>query len=400
MKTVLLGDVISEIRNGVNCLQNKGGVGEKITRIETISEGHIDLSRVGYCDLGSLKSKYRLQRGDVLFSHINSPIHVGKTAIFNDEAELYHGVNLLLLRSEKLYSGYLQYYLTFLFRNGYWRHVCKQSVNQASVNQQDIKRVPISYPESIEEQKRIVAKLDEAFAAIDKAKANTEKNQKNVQDIFKSTLNGVFTNTSGVCQKNILQQLVTKIGSGSTPRGGKNSYQDKGISLVRSLNIHDDTFRYKNLAYLNADQAEKLRNVALQKDDVLLNITGASIARCNVVPNDILPARVNQHVMIIRPNIDVLLPGFLHYLLISKIYKDRLLSTGAGGGTTRQAITKTQIENFVITFPPVAEQKRIVGELDGLSVQTQKLQKLYQQKMDNLAELRQSILKQAFEGKL
>jgi type I restriction enzyme S subunit len=109
----------------------------------------------------------------------------------------------------------------------------------------------------------------------------------------------------------------------------------------------------------------------------------------------------NQHVSIIRPISDKLDADFLHYLLISKPYKDQLLQTGAEGGATRQAITKAQIQDFVIEYPEsMTEQKTIVGKLDGILVETQHLESLYQRKLAALDELKKSLLHHAFSGQL
>lgn len=109
----------------------------------------------------------------------------------------------------------------------------------------------------------------------------------------------------------------------------------------------------------------KLKNVTIQKGDVLLNITGASVARCCVAPEEYLPARVNQHVSIIRPIPDEVDSQYLCYLLTSKDYKDRLLHTGGKGGSTRQAITKVELQEFSIRYPAcISEQQRIVAILD------------------------------------
>lgn len=172
--------------------------------------------------------------------------------------------------------------------------------------------------------------------------------------------------------KRRLREVTTKIGSGATPLGGETAYKSEGISLIRSLNVHDEGFRAKDLAFIDDKQADALDNVVVESGDVLLNITGASVARCCVVPDDMLPARVNQHVSILRPKKDQLLPKLLHYLLISKDYKDRLLHAGEGGGSTRQALTKSQLQDFSIEYPDtLAEQRRIVGILgeafDGIA---------------------------------
>ena len=163
---------------------------------------------------------------------------------------------------------------------------------------------------------------------------------------------------------NRLGAITTKIGSGATPRGGEESYKETGTPLIRSMNVHDWGFKEAKLARIDETQAAQLSNVVVEPDDVLLNITGASVARCCVAPTEFLPARVNQHVSIIRPRKHEVSSAFLQYLLISQTYKDRLLHTGEAG-STRQAITKAQIEDFVIEYPKsLAEQQRIVGLLD------------------------------------
>ena len=162
-----------------------------------------------------------------------------------------------------------------------------------------------------------------------------------------------------------LAAVTTKIGSGATPLGGEEAYKPTGIPLIRSLNVYDDGFRKTKLARIDDQQAACLSNVVVEPNDVLLNITGASVARSCLAPSDLLPARVNQHVSIIRPVKEKVDPHFLHYLLISKTYKDRLLHTGEDGGSTRQAITKTQLQCFVIEYPEsLLEQRRIVGIVD------------------------------------
>ena len=161
-----------------------------------------------------------------------------------------------------------------------------------------------------------------------------------------------------------LGELTDKIGSGATPKGGQSAYKESGISLIRSLNVHDLEFRYKDLARIDDEQAAALSNVEVEARDVLLNITGASIARCSQVPPDVLPARVNQHVSILRPIDGVLNSRFLSYLLVSDGTKNQLLNIGDNAGATRQALTKAQLQAFEIRVPPLEEQKRIVAVLD------------------------------------
>ena len=262
-----------------------------------------------------------------------------------------------------------------------------------------LKEVSITVP-PLHEQQRIVAVLDEAFTGIATATDNAKKNLKNAHELFESHLQSIFNTKGDGWVEKKLEKLTTKIGSGATPRGGNDSYKNEGVPLIRSLNVHDRYFKVKELAFIDEAQAKKLDNVVIQKGDVLLNITGASVARCCEAPSEFIPARVNQHVSIIRPIPEVINSAFLTYLLTSKPYKERLLDTGNEAGATRQAITKAQIQNFSVSYPSIPEQQRIVAQLDTLASETKRLEAIYQQKLDNLAALKQSILQKAFAGEL
>jgi type I restriction enzyme S subunit len=164
-----------------------------------------------------------------------------------------------------------------------------------------------------------------------------------------------------------LGNVCAKIGSGATPRGGSGVYLEQGdYALIRSQNIYNDGFHHEGLVYLTQKHAEELSNVEVREGDVLLNITGDSVARsCQVAP-DVLPARVNQHVAIIRPDPAKLAPRFLRYYLVSPAMQSHMLSL-AGAGATRNALTKGMIESFELEVPPLREQQAIacvLGTLD------------------------------------
>ncbi|OAV43959.1 restriction endonuclease subunit S [Lewinella sp. 4G2] len=169
-----------------------------------------------------------------------------------------------------------------------------------------------------------------------------------------------------------LKDVTSKIGSGATPRGGKNAYKDQGLTLIRSQNVLDLDFNY-DTAYIDDEQAEKLANVAVNPEDVLLNITGDSVARVCMVPDSVLPARVNQHVAIIRVDpIEYSSSYLLYYLQSIKPY---LLSISEIGGT-RRAITKGMIEELDIPDIDLIEQRAIAKTLSLLDA---KIKLLHQQ---------------------
>ena len=164
----------------------------------------------------------------------------------------------------------------------------------------------------------------------------------------------------------VLGDVCTKIGSGATPRGGRDVYLEEGpYTLIRSQNVYNDGFHRDGLAFIGERHADELQNVRVFQGDVLLNITGDSVARvCQVAP-DVLPARVNQHVAIIRPDSVNLDAGYLRYCLVSPEMQTLLLSW-AGSGGTRNALTKGMIESLEIPLPALSEQRAIAHVLGTL----------------------------------
>lgn len=184
-------------------------------------------------------------------------------------------------------------------------------------------------------------------------------------------------------------EVCEKIGSGATPRGGKEAYSDEGISLVRSQNVLDFSFSSDGLVHINDEQAKKLKNVELHPDDVLLNITGDSVARACIMDSSFLPARVNQHVAIVRGKKELVLNSYILYYLQWK--KDYLLQL-ASAGATRNALTKGMIEQLDINLPSLTEQKRIVAVLDSIQQKISVNKKIN----DNLLAQAQTLYKQFF----
>ena len=176
-----------------------------------------------------------------------------------------------------------------------------------------------------------------------------------------------------------LGDICEKIGSGATPHGGKEAYCLEGISFVRSQNIGDFSFSANGLAHINNEQAKKLSNVELKPNDILLNITGDSVARTCIIDSEYLPARVNQHVAIIRGKKDIVLSSYLLYFLQ---WKKKYLLQLASAGATRNALTKSMIEQLEIELPTIEQQRKIAGVLDKI----QEKIKLNQKINDNLEQ--------------
>ncbi|MEO9382731.1 restriction endonuclease subunit S [Chromobacterium phragmitis] len=158
-----------------------------------------------------------------------------------------------------------------------------------------------------------------------------------------------------------LKSITQKIGSGATPKGGQAAYQERrtNFALVRSQNVFDREFSESGLAFISDSQAETLKGVKLEENDILLNITGDGVTfgRACLIPSKVLPACVNQHVSIIRLNENFAVPGYVVSYLTHPTIKRYIESFNAGG--SRRAITKAHIESFVIPLPPLEIQNKI-----------------------------------------
>lgn len=176
-----------------------------------------------------------------------------------------------------------------------------------------------------------------------------------------------------------LAELTEKIGSGATPRGGKSAYVTNGIPFFRSQNIWNDGLNLTDVAYIPVETHGKMANTHVYPDDILLNITGASLGRTTIVPSEIEEANVSQHVTIIRI-IPPVSREFIHYLLLSPYVQ--AMVWGRQVGMAREGLSKKVLELFELPLPPLEEQHRIVQKVDELMALCDRLE---QQTSDQIA---------------
>lgn len=238
-----------------------------------------------------------------------------------------------------------------------------KGVTIPSLVKSDLLQIPVSIP-PLSEQSRIVEELDQISNIIEKKCQQLGELDNLAQSIFYDMFGDPVTNEKGWEVKN-LKDITSKIGSGATPKGGNESYKEEGVSLIRSLNVYNNSFKYKDLAHIDNEQAEALNNVVIERGDVLLNITGASVARCCIVPLNVLPARVNQHVSIIRVK-DIINSSFLNYQLTSHAYQNSLIMLSKSNGATREALTKGQLELLKIILPPLSLQQLFAQKIEAI----------------------------------
>lgn len=160
-----------------------------------------------------------------------------------------------------------------------------------------------------------------------------------------------------------LGMITNKIGSGSTPRGGREVYVKEGIPFLRSQNVWNDGLRLDDVACITPDEHARMSSTAVMGNDLLLNITGASLGRCALVPAEFGEANVSQHVTIIRPT-DPQIREYLHLCILSSYTQSMIWARQVG--MAREGLSKKVLEQFEIPLPPIAEQHRIVNRVAEL----------------------------------
>lgn len=189
-------------------------------------------------------------------------------------------------------------------------------------------------------------------------------------------------------------EMVVKVGSGITPRGGSASYVDVGIPLIRSQNVHSDGLRLDNVSYITKTQHAKMSGSQLKPCDVLLNITGASIGRCYYLPSDFKEGNVNQHVCIIRLKQKILDSVFLTFCLNSESGQRQIMSLQAGGN--REGLNFQQVRAIRLPVPPLDEQKKIAEIVS--SIEKNICNKLA--KLAHMSDTKKALMQDLLTGKV
>ena len=388
------------VKLGEVCTIERGGSPRPIDDFITTDENGINWIKIGDADEsmyitktaqrikpeGMKKSRY-VKPGDFLLSNSMS---FGRPYILKIDGCIHDGWLVLRDENNVFDKKFLYYYLSAPITYKKFKSMAVGGVVN-NLNSDMVRKVRVPVP-SQEEQHQISDRLDRVSNLIFLRKQQLDKLDELVKARFVEMFGNPIENTMN-WPKKLLRDITTKIGSGATPKGGRESYPNAGVSLIRSMNVYDGQFLYKDLAHLTDEQATQLNGVTVEAEDVLVNITGASVARSCVVPKDVLPARVNQHVAIVRCNRELLNPIFTNKMFINNEFKKELLSIGESGGATRQAITKKQLEELSVVVPPLSIQNEFFTFSECVDQQKQTVQ----QSLEKL-ELMKKVLMQEYFG--
>lgn len=299
-------------------------------------------------------------------------------------------------------NQYLLYYLNQFDYQGYVNGATRLKLTQANMRKIPVITAPF------EQQQKLAKKFTALLSQVAEIKQRLEKIPALLktyrQSVLARAVNGELSakwrEENGVSLESwaisTLKNLTTKIGSGSTPKGAE--YLPEGVPFIRSLNIYTHFIKFDDLAFINDEQAQKLKNVVIEQGDLLLNITGASIGRVNIAPKEFIGGRVNQHVAIIRSKLDKIRPHFLHIFFASpKIQK---WINDENYGSTRQALTKGMLEELKIAVPSLEEQNYITQAVEKHLNFANQLEAQVNAALERVNLMTQAILAKGFRGEL
>lgn len=384
---------------GEVCIVERGSSPRPIKNFITDDGSGVNWIKIGDCsgkyvtstaqkitEEGAKKSRH-VKEGDFVISNSMS---YGKPYILKIDGYIHDGWFVLRLNKNLVNADYFYYLLSSNYVKEQYDALATGAIVQ-NISSDLIKRVQFNLP-PLSEQERIVAKLDEAFEAIDKVKANAEQNLNNTKELFNNTLDSKIR----TLYKNSSTQKLSEVcdvrdGTHDSPK-----YLDKrGHPFVTSKNLKNDKIDMEKITYISDSDFEKINERSkVDIGDVLFAMIG-TIGNPVVITEE--PDFAIKNVALFK-NINKLEPQYLKFLLKSPsvLLKMQL----EANGTTQKFVSLKYLRNFMVPVPSLSEQQKIVEKLDALQEQTKQLEQIYTQKIKKCDELKQSILQKAFRGEL
>jgi len=344
--------------------------------------------------------------GDVLLAKITPCFENGKLGIASG---LTNGVGFgsseyIVMRPSACLTADFLYY--FLLQDSFREAGAKNMTGTAGQ-----KRVTKTYVESsgiptppLKEQERIVAILDEAFEAIATAKANTEKNLQNASALFDSSLGGIAPQAEQASWARTTVADIAGKHKGAMRTGPFGSqllhgeFVDEGIAVLGIDNVVANEFRWGKSRFVTPEKYRQLERYRAHPGDVLISIMG-TCGRCAVVPEDIPTAINTKHLCCITLDRKRCLPGYLHaYFLHHPVAHDFLAKRAKG--SIMEGLNMGIIQELPVLLPSITRQRELIAALATLKVEIQHFESVQQSKLAALEALKQSLLHQAFTGKL
>lgn len=387
-----------------------------VSRIETISSGTIDYSRVGFIEKKDAIERFRLKKNDIILSHINSLKMVGNHALYNGKKDLYHGMNLIRITPRNSVNPiYLSYCLKALKNNGYFASIAKPAINQASIPTNSLKSLPVWNIDKIEQDK-IADFLDKKVAKIDDAIAK----KKNHLDLLEEKQKSIITKliTKGLEQSaRLTDSNVPWIGQINTgfkveklkyhvlyqegPGIMAEDFHEGGVPLIRISGLQHEYVECNGKNFLDPKKVQsKWKQFRLEPGDILISAS-ASTGIISEVKDGTEAIGAIAYTGIIRlkvKNDHVLNKDFLKYFINSRIYTEQVSLSVTG--TAMQHYGPTHMGRFLIVLPPKPQQDGIVQYLDKETALINKASEKIKKSIELLEEYKISLISNAVTGKV
>ena len=346
-----------------------------------------------YVDIGDINSGQIIPSGSIIFPKRGGAIATNKKRRII-KPTIVDLNTMALVPGEALNKDYL----FFWFKQIDLAHL-SNGTSIPQINNYSFDETYISYPKSLTEQQHIASILEEAFKAIDQAKANAQQNLRNARELFESYLQNVFEN-KGEDWEDLKIREITQVISGysfnSKDFSSSNSVKSIKITNVGVKEFIEETDNYLPEKYLHA-----FKNFIVSKGNIVIALTRTIIGaglKVAVVPSKYDGALLNQRVAAIIPNEKIINQRYLYYFLSTEIVVRYVKSNV--NELMQPNLSINDLKKLNVPTPSLVEQQNIIQKLDALSTQTKKLEAIYQQKLADLEELKKSLLQKAFNGEL
>lgn len=354
-------------------------IGVPFLSAQNVRDGEVVLEKYSFISKEfhqKLTSKNKPSKGDILYSRVGAKYGEAGVVEHSFEFSVYVSVTLIRPKRELLNNYFLKNYLN----SPRIKDLAKKSISSSGVpnlNVNSVRDFLVPIP-PLPEQQRIVAILDEAFAAIAKAKANAEQNLKNAKELFESYLQEVFENKGESWEAKTLGEVCEELfAGGDVPKGNSSKYEtdEFRIPIFSNGEKNKGLYGFTNISRVT-------------KPSITISARG-TIGYSEIRHSPFYPA---IRLIVVTPKNDIVSLHYLKYVIAGIDFKH--------SGSSIPQLTVPMIKEYPISFPSLKQQQVIVQKLDALSLETKKLEAIYQQKINDLEELKKSVLQKAFSGEL
>ena len=369
---ITLEDCFEFIRNGANIKQEKGAGGIPITRIETLSRGVFNRDRLGYANIESTAkySSYILESGDLLFSHINSKVYIGRTVLYEKEGDevIIHGMNLLRMKVNP--AVVIPKFIFYSFRSeDFKRQVAsyrKDAVNQSSISVSDLKKIMIRVP-SLTDQQRIVAELDLLSGIIEKKKAQLKTLDKLEESLFHESFGNLVTNDRN-WDRGTLESLV--VDKKQILRAAKHISADEIIHYIDISSIDNVAHKMTSTTDLIFSDAPSRAQQIVQSGDVLVSMVRPNLRNIAIVCSAENNLVASSGFCVLRSSSAN--HEFIRQLVLSEAFTDYLLTKVSGANYP--AVREEDIKDCQIGIPPIEMQQQFSEKISAVEAEKQTIE--------------------------